>query len=82
MYLASLKGIPKREAKKRCKEMTELTGLTGMEKKKIKTYSGGMIRRLGIAQALLNHPKVLILDEPTVGLDSKGKSTVSGYDCQ
>ena len=71
MYLASLKGIPKREAKKRCKEMTELTGLTGMEKKKIKTYSGGMIRRLGIAQALLNHPKILILDEPTAGLDPK-----------
>lgn len=63
MYLASLKGIPKREAKKRCKEMTELTGLTGMEKKKIKTYSGGMIRRLGIAQALLNHPKILIMKE-------------------
>ena len=71
MYLASLKGIPKKEAKKRCKKMTELTGLTGMEKKKIKTYSGGMIRRLGIAQALLNSPKVLILDEPTAGLDPK-----------
>lgn len=56
MYLASLKGVPKREAQKRCKEMTELTGLDGLEKKKIKTYSGGMIRRLGITQALLeNH---------------------------
>ena len=44
------------EAQKRCKEMTELTGLDGLEKKKIKTYSGGMIRRLGITQALLeNH---------------------------
>ena len=42
-----------------------------MEKKKIKTYSGGMIRRLGIAQALINRPRILVLDEPTAGLDPK-----------
>ena len=71
MYLAALKGIPKSAAKKRCLEMIELTGLKGMEKKKIKTYSGGMIRRLGIAQALINRPRILVLDEPTAGLDPK-----------
>lgn len=71
MYLAALKGIPKNQAKNRCRELIATVGLSGMEKKKLRTYSGGMLRRLGIAQALLNRPKLLILDEPTAGLDPR-----------
>ena len=69
LYMASLKGLTKTEAKRKSKKLLELVSLSDVAKKKIATYSGGMKQRLGIAQALLNAPKIIILDAPTAGLD-------------
>lgn len=69
LYIAALKGIPPAAAKKRVKELIAKVGLSKVAHKKMKKLSGGMKRRTGIAQAMLNNPKILILDEPTAGLD-------------
>lgn len=68
-YVAALKGLPERESRRRIHELLERVSLTDVHNKKIARLSGGMKRRVGIAQALLNDPEVLILDEPTGGLD-------------
>ena len=69
MYIASIKGIRPVTAKKRIKELLEMVGLSKYQERKMKALSGGMARRVGIAQAMLNDPKILVLDEPTAGLD-------------
>lgn len=70
-YIAALKAIEPDTAKERIEQLLETVGLTEERNKKLKTFSGGMLRRIGIAQALLNEPEILIMDEPTAGLDPR-----------
>ncbi len=70
-YMGVLKGIPQKKLKDRISEVLEFVNLSDAADKKVKTFSGGMKRRIGIAQAIMNEPQILILDEPTAGLDPK-----------
>ena len=70
-YISALKGIDKNKTDEKIQEILNLVGLEEVGNKKMRKFSGGMIQRVGIAQALLNDPKILILDEPTAGLDPK-----------
>jgi ABC-2 type transport system ATP-binding protein len=71
LYIAVLKGLDKKTAKRKSTELLKSVNLEEAADKKIRTYSGGMKQRLGIAQALLNDPRIIVLDEPTAGLDPK-----------
>ncbi|MFP9130435.1 ABC transporter ATP-binding protein [Niallia sp. BSM11] len=73
-YLAALKGMDKRTVEMRIDEVLNVVALTDVKNKKMRKFSGGMIQRVGIAQALLSDPHILILDEPTAGLDPKERA--------
>jgi len=74
MYMSALKGLNKRNAQRKTEELLALVGLADVADKKIGTFSGGMKQRVGIAQTFINAPEILILDEPTAGLDPKERA--------
>jgi len=78
-YMAALKGLKKKEAKEKITQLLETVNLTDAAHKKLGSFSGGMKQRALIAQALLNNPKILILDEPTAGLDPKERIRIRNF---
>ncbi|ENZ03501.1 hypothetical protein HMPREF1092_00688 [Clostridium thermobutyricum] len=75
-FFGALYGLKGKLLKERINEALEISGLTEKKKEKVKKFSGGMKRRLNIAIGILNHPKVLILDEPTVGIDPQSRNHI------
>ena len=81
-YLATLSGMSKSERKKKVPEMLEKVNLWEQKKTKVKAMSGGMKRRLGIAQSMIHNPKVIIVDEPTAGLDPEERVRFRNLLCE
>ena len=78
-YFGGLYGLAGAELKNQIEKLLELAGLTDKKKEKVKNYSGGMKRRLNIAVAMLHNPSILILDEPTVGVDAQSRQHIFDY---
>lgn len=78
-FFGALYGLKGKELKERIREALTVTGLEDTKRKKVKKFSGGMKRRLNIAVAILHHPKVLILDEPTVGVDPQSRNHIFSF---
>ncbi|MGL4373761.1 MAG: ABC transporter ATP-binding protein, partial [Turicibacter sp.] len=76
MFFGALYGLTGKLLKERIQEALEVTGLADRKKEKVKKFSGGMKRRLNIAAALMHHPKILIMDEPTVGVDPQSRNHI------
>lgn len=76
LIFSKLYDVPRKERDQRIREVLDFMGITDFSGKLVRTYSGGMIRRLEIAQAMLHRPKVLFLDEPTIGLDPVARKAV------
>lgn len=72
-YIASIKGMDRKKSKERIEELIELLNLNEIARCKLSTYSGGMRQKIGIAQAIINNPKLLIIDDPTIGLDTESR---------
>ena len=78
-YMAELKGVPKKQAAREIDDLLEVTNLSHVRHKKLGGYSGGMKQRVLLAQALLGDPQVVILDEPTAGLDPKERIRIRNF---
>jgi ABC-2 type transport system ATP-binding protein len=79
IYFGRMLNIPKKKLVKKIDELLDVLGLTIVKNKRLKTFSGGMKRRVNLAASILNNPEILILDEPTVGVDVQSRAVIMNY---